>query len=45
MGRRKVFEEYAKNVTMKLYSWEKEPVKQFIKRLREEKLKSLHDTI
>lgn len=36
MGRKKIPEELkAKNVTLKLYDWEKEPIKQMIKELRQ----------
>ena len=43
MSRNLVFGEAAKNVTMKLYSWEKEDVKTYIKNLRKNKKKELEN--
>lgn len=41
MGRKPIFNECAKLVTIRLYSWEKQLVKDFIKKLREKKRKQL----
>lgn len=41
MSKNLIFGEKAKNVTIKLYSWEKIPVKNYIKLLRVEKRKEI----
>lgn len=40
-GRRLEFGEKAKNYTIKMYSWEPPLVKEYLKKIREEKLEEL----
>lgn len=41
MPRRAIFGETAKIVTIRMYSWEKKPVKEYLKALRAEKKREL----
>ena len=41
MGRKPLFGECAKAVTLRLYSWEKQLVKEFIKKIREKRRNKL----
>ena len=41
MPRKAIFGEVAKLVTMRMYSWEKKPVKEYLKMLRREKKREL----
>lgn len=41
MPRKAIFGEIAKLVTMRMYSWEKKPVKEYLRALRTEKKKEL----
>lgn len=40
-GKKAIFGEIAQTKAFRLYSWEIEPVKEFIKKMREEKRKQL----
>lgn len=42
MSKKLIFGEPAKITTLRLYSWEKELVKTFLKKIRKEKLKELN---
>ena len=41
MPKKPIFGEHAMPYSCRLYSWEKEPVKEFIKKLRDKKRKEL----
>lgn len=41
MPKKPIFGELAKLVSLRLYSWEKEPVKEYIKKMRDKKKKEL----
>ena len=41
MPKKPIFGELAKLVSLRLYSWEKEPVKEFIKKMRDKRKKQL----
>lgn len=40
-GKRAIFGEVAKKYSIRLYSWEREPVKELLKKLREERKKNI----